>query len=111
LPEDPAFYCKRNPSFKQALKDAPVRVAITGSDSGKRVANFAGLLGPLAAEGLADTYYPEGNRGAGSTFIRYGADLGWKFGGHLLRQYWPEINRRLRIIPPEPQPAPTPSQP
>jgi hypothetical protein len=111
LHEDPRFYVKRNLSFKQSLRYAAVRLAITRSDSGKRVANFAGLLGPLAAEGLADTYYPEGSRGVGSTFIRYGADLGWKFGGHVLRQYWPEINRRLRIIPPEPQPAPTPSQP
>jgi len=111
LHEDPRFYVKRNLSFKQSLKYAAVRLAITRSDSGKRVANFAGLLGPLAGEGLANTYYPEGNRDVGSTFIRYGADLGWKFGGHVLRQYWPEINRRLRIIPPEPQPAPPPSQP
>jgi hypothetical protein len=111
LHEDPRFYVKRNLSFKQSLKYAAVRVAVTRSDSGKRVTNFAGLLGPLAAEGLADTYYPEGNRGVGRTFIRYGADLGWKFGGHVLRQYWPLINRRLRIIPPEPEPPLMPSQP
>lgn len=111
LHEDPRFYVKRNLSFKQSLKYAAVRLAITRSDSGKRVANFAGLLGPLAGEGLANTYYPEGNRGVGSTFIRYGADLGWKFGGHLLRQYWPEINRRVRVLPPLGESAPPPSQP
>jgi hypothetical protein len=25
--------------------------------------------------------------------------LGWRFGGNLLRQYWPAINRRLRLAP------------
>ena len=110
LHEDPRFYVRKNLSFKESLKYAAVRVAVTRSDRGDRVANFAGLLGPLAGEGLANTYYPEGNRGVSSTFIRYGADLGWKFGGHMLRQYWPSINRRLRLVPDTP-PAPAPSEP
>lgn len=110
LHEDPRFYVRRNLSFKESLKYAAVRVVITRSDRGNRVVNFAGVLGPLAGEGLANTYYPEGNRGVSSTFIRYGADLGWKFGGHLLRQYWPSINRRLRLVPDTP-PAPAPTEP
>jgi hypothetical protein len=92
LHEDPRFYVKKNLSFKQSMTYAAVRVALTRSDSGKRVVNFAGLLGPLAGEGLANTYYPEGSRGVGNTFVRYASDLGWKFGGNLLRQYWPNIN-------------------
>jgi hypothetical protein len=111
LHEDPRFYVKRNLSFKQSVKYAAVRIAITRSDSGKRVVNFAALLGPLAGEGLANTYYPEGNRGVGSTFIRYGSDLGWKFGGHLLRQYWPSINKKLRLVPVADEAAPTPNKP
>jgi len=110
LHEDPRFYVRRSLSFKESLKYAAVRVAVTRSDRGNRVVNFAGLLGPLAGEGLANTYYPEGNRGVSSTFIRYGADLGWKFGGHMLRQYWPSINRRLRLVPDTP-PAPAPTEP
>jgi hypothetical protein len=72
------------------------------------VVNFADTLGPLAGEALADTYYPEGNRGVSSTFIRYGADLGWKFGGNMLRQYWPRINRKAKLAP---EPTPTPGKP
>jgi len=111
LHEDPRFYVKKNLSFRESMKYAAVRVALTRSDSGKRVVNFAGLLGPLAGEGLSNTYYPEGSRGVGNTFIRYASDLGWKFGGNLLRQYWPNINRRLRLLPPaEPAPSPNTSQ-
>jgi hypothetical protein len=106
--EDPRFYVKKHYSFKQSVKYAAVRIVVTRSDSGKRVANFADTLGPLAGEGLADTYYPEGNRDVSSTFIRYGSDLGWKFGGNLLRQYWPKINRRLRLVP---EPTPTSNKP
>jgi hypothetical protein len=97
--EDPRFYVKTGLNFKQAVKYSAVRLVITRSDSGKPVVNYAGLLGPLAGEALANTYWPEENRGIGSTLTRYASDLGWRFGGNLLRQYWPQINRRLRLVP------------
>ncbi len=105
LHEDPRFYVKNGLSFKQAVKYSAARVLYTRSDSGDRVINFAGLLGPLAGEGLANTYWPPQNQGVGSTFARYAADIGWRFGGNLLRQYWPEINRTLRLEEPVPESA------
>ncbi len=105
--EDPRFYVRKHYSFKQSVKYAAVRVVVTRSDSGEKVVNLADIFGPLAGEALANTYYPEGNRDVSSTFVRYGSDLGWKFGGNLLRQYWPKINRRLRLAP-ESAPAPKP---
>jgi hypothetical protein len=107
--EDPRFYVRKGLSFTQSVKYSAVRVAITRSDSGKPVVNSGGLLGPLAAEALANTYFPQGNRGVSDMFIRYAADLGWRFGGNLLRQYWPSINRRLRLVPSAPEPTSTPS--
>jgi len=97
--EDPRFYVKRGLSPKQSLKYAAQRLVYTRSDSGERVINFDGLLGPLASEGLANTYYPKTNRGVGSTFVRYGSDQGWKFAGNVVREYWPRINRKLRLLP------------
>jgi hypothetical protein len=99
LHEDPRFYVKRGLSPKQSLKYAAQRLVYTRSDSGERVINFDGLLGPLASEGLANTYYPKTNRGVGSTFVRYGSDQGWKFAGNVVREYWPRINRKLRLLP------------
>jgi hypothetical protein len=97
--EDPRFYVKKGLSLKETLKYAGQRLVYTRSDSGDRVINFDGLLGPLASEGLANTYYPKTNRGVGSTFVRYSSDQGWKFCGNVVRQYWPRINRKLRILP------------
>jgi hypothetical protein len=99
LHEDPRFYVKRDLSFKQAVKYSAVRLVQTRSDSGRPVVNYSGLLGPLAGEALANTYWPEQNRGVGSILTRYASDLGWRFGGNLLRQYWPQLNRRLRLAP------------
>jgi hypothetical protein len=99
LHQDPRFYVKKNLSFKQSVEYSAVRVIFTRSDSGEKEVNYSGLIGPLMGEGLANAYYPDENRTVGSTFTRYASDLGWKFGGNLLRQYWPSINRRLRLAP------------
>ncbi len=111
LHEDPRFYVKKSLSFKQSVKYSAVRVGATRNDSGERVVNFAGLLGPLAGEALANTYYPEGSRGVGNTFVRYASDQGWRFGANLLRQYWPTINKKLRLVPPVPEPRPAAKSP
>ena len=100
--EDPRFFVKRGLSFRQSVKYAAVRLVKTRSDDGKTVTNFAGLLGPRAGEALANTYYPEGSRGVGDAFVRYSADLGWAFAGHLMKQYWPDINKKLRLTPAAP---------
>ena len=110
LHEDPRFYVKKDLSFKQAVKYSAVRLVRTRSDSGRPVVNYAGLLGPLAGEALANTYWPEQNRGVGSTFVRYASDIGWRFGGNLLRQYWPQVNRELRLAPSAAEPDGSGSQ-
>jgi hypothetical protein len=99
LHQDPRFFVKKNLSFGQSVKYAAIRVLYTSSDTGEREVNYSGLIGPAMAEGLANAYYPDKNRTAGSTLTRYGTDLAWRFGGNLLRQYWPAINRKLRLAP------------
>jgi hypothetical protein len=99
LHQDPRFFVKRNLSFGQSVKYAAVRVLYTSTDAGEKQINYSGLIGPLLSEGLANAYYPEQNRTAGSTLTRYAYDLSWRFAGNLLRQYWPTINRRLRLAP------------
>jgi hypothetical protein len=97
LHQDPRFYVRENLSFKQTVEYSAVRLVFTRSDSGERVVNYSGLIGPLMGEGLANAYYPDENRTVGGTFTRYASDLGWRFAGNMLRQYWPTINRRLRL--------------
>ena len=102
LHQDPRFFVKKNLSFGQSVKYAAVRLVFTSTDAGQKQFNYSGLIAPAMAEGLANVYYPEQNRTAGSSLTRYASDLGWKFGGNMLRQYWPTINRKLRLAPEAP---------
>ncbi len=104
LHQDPRFFVRDNLNFGESIKYSIKRVFITQSDSGNQVVNWSGLMGPLMAEGLANVYYPDNYRTVGNTFSRYGYDLGLMAGTNLLRQYWPKINRRLKILP-QSQPA------
>jgi hypothetical protein len=97
--EDPRFYVRHNLSFSQTLKYGAVRVFVTRSDAGDRTVNLASLLGPLASEALANTYFPDADRTFERTMTRYGSDIAWKFAGNVARQYWPVINKKLRILP------------
>jgi len=96
--EDPRFFVKRL-GFRETLKYAAVRLITTRSDTGEQVVNYSGLVGTLAAEALANSYYPSGSRGVGSTLTRYSIDMATRYGGHLLRQYFPLIDRKLQLSP------------
>jgi len=75
------------------------RVFVTRNDDGKDVANWSGLLGPAMAEGLANVYWPEGERTASDTFQRYGGDLAGRVGFNFFRNYWPVLFKKLRRSP------------
>jgi hypothetical protein len=104
LHEDPRFFPENKPSFWRSLKYSTRRIVITRNDSGKDVFNTSGLLGPLASEGLANVYLPSSEQTVGKTFTRFAADLAWRVGGNMFKDYWPTFFRnmglnRLKVIP------------
>jgi len=104
LHQDPRFFPQSKPSFWGSLKYSAQRVVITKNDSGRDVFNTSGLLGPLASEGLANVYLPSSERTVGKTLTRFAADLGWRVGGNMFKNYWPTFFRdmglnRLKVIP------------
>ena len=66
-------------------------------------------MGMMAAEGLANVYYPDNYRTAGNTFSRVGYDMLGNATGNLLRQYWPHLNRKLKLMPQQTAPGATSS--
>ena len=111
LHEDPRFFVRNDLDFGGSVKYAIRRVFVTRSDSGDPVFNWSGLLGMMGAEGLANVYYPDSYRTAGNTFSRFGFDMLGNAGGNLLRQYWPRINRRLKLVPKQTAPDTTSNHP
>jgi hypothetical protein len=104
LHQDPRFFPQYRPSFWDSTKYSARRLFVTRTDSGREQLDISGLLGPLAAEGLANAYLPRSEQTAAQTAERYGIDLAWKFAGNMFKNYWPTIFRsmglnRLKVIP------------
>jgi hypothetical protein len=111
LHEDPRFFVRSDLELGGSIKYAIRRVFVTRTDSGDPVFNWSGLLGMAGAEGLANVYYPDSYRTAANTFSRFGFDLMGNAAGNLLRQYWPRINRKLKLAPPQTPPSATSNHP
>ena len=110
LHQDPRYFVLKHGTFSQRVAHALKRVVITPTDSGGQAVNISGLLGPLGAQGLANTYLPDAERTTGQTFERYGIEMGIIAGGNVLKEFWPVIFKTLRIgkIAPGASPNPNP---
>jgi len=97
LHHDPRYFVLANGTFSQKVGHALKSVLVTRTDSGGRAPNISGVLGPLGAEGLANTYLPDAERTAGQTFERFGIQMAVIAAGNLAKEFWPTIFKRLRI--------------
>jgi len=95
--QDPRYFVENSGNFKESVRYAVTRVFVARYDDGHTGANWAQILGPLGAAGLANTYLPSNNRTAGHTFENYGISLGIAAGVNVLREYWPHINKKLGL--------------
>ena len=114
LRQDPRFFPQIKPSLWGSVKYSAQRVFITRTDSGRDTFNTSGIVGTVAAEGLANAYLPASEQTAAKNCERVGTDLAWKFAANMFKNYWPTLFHRmglnrLKVIPdpnsPE-QPAP-----
>ena len=96
---------RRDPRYFVSLRGGPwhrigygvSRLVVGRTDAGREGLNWPGILGPLFAEGLANSYLPAPQQTAGDTFSRYGVRLGFTACGNIVKEYWPTIFRSLRI--------------
>jgi hypothetical protein len=117
LREDPRYFVKLNGGFKARAGHALRRVLVIRTNAGGETFNLPGILGPLFAESLANTYLPDSERTTGKTFQRFGIRVGFGAANNLLKEYWPSIFKSLRmdkIAPgfgPDKTPTPPPGAP
>jgi hypothetical protein len=117
LHEDPRFFVRLDGGWKGRVGHALLRTVVIRTDRGASKFNLPGTLGPLFAEGLANTYLPDSERTAGKTFQRFGIRFGFGAVNNLLREYWPSIFKSLGInkiapgLQPDPTPPPSPGRP
>jgi hypothetical protein len=115
LHRDPRYFVTLHGGVGHRIGYALSRIVVSRTDEGKDAANWAGMLGPLLAESLANSYLPVSEQTAGRTFQRYGIRIGLNTASNALREYWPTIFRNLRIsrLAPGPNsnPGAVPKQP
>jgi hypothetical protein len=102
LHHDPRYFVLAHGSFSQRIAHALKRVVVTPTDAGGQAMNVSGVLGPLGAEGLANTYLPDAERTAGKTFERFGIQMAIIAGSNVTKEFWPMISKTLRIGKPAP---------
>ena len=112
LHQDPRFYPQSHPTFWGSVKYSTKRIFVTWTDSEKDTFNTSGILGPLAAETLANSYLPRTEQTGAKTAERYGTDMAWKFAANMFKNYWPAIFRSVRLnhlkVIPNPGPSDNP---
>jgi hypothetical protein len=97
LHDDPRYFVKLHADLRHRIGYALSRLVVTRKDEGDATTNWPGMIAPLLAEGLANSYLPANEQTAGKTFRRYGVRLGLTAVSNLAKEYWPSIVRSLRI--------------
>lgn len=108
---DPRYFVSLHGTAWRRIGYSVSRLAIARTDAGTEGANLPGLLGPLFAEGLANSYLPAQEQTTARTFRRYGVRLGFTAGANIVKEYWPTIFRNLRIAKIAPGLGPDSSSP
>src|SRR5437879_1702266 len=97
LRRDPRYFVTLHGGAGRRIGYALSRIVVSRTDEGRDGANWPGILGPLVAETLANSYLPVKEQTGARTMQRYGIRIGLNTASNALREYWPTIFRSLRI--------------
>src|SRR5260370_8331595 len=95
---DPRYFVLARGKLSQKIGYALKRVVVTPTDAGGEAMNVSGVLGPLAAEGLANTYLPNAERSPGHTSRPFGIQLAVTPGATILQDFCHTILHTLRSL-------------
>ena len=102
LRQDPRYFRRGQGSFWGRATYAASRTLITRQDSGHNFFNFSEVFGNAASAGLSMTYYPDNERTAGDFAVRAGIQFGFDAGFNVLKEFYPDITRKLFKRKPKP---------
>ena len=94
LRQDPRYFRRREGSARSRLGYAVSRLFITRSDSGRSQFNYSEVLGGATALAISNAYLPDG-RTVGNNLRRYGVQLGFDAASNVLKEFWPDLKRKL----------------
>jgi hypothetical protein len=93
LHQDPRYFRLGCCGWKR-LGYAMGQIFWTHTDRGTGQVNFSELGGNAVAVAISDIYYPD-DRAAGEFVSGWATQIGVDMGVNILKEFWPEINRKL----------------
>ncbi len=95
LHQDPRYYRLGSGGFSHRAGYAGSRILVTRQDSGRKAFNFSEVLGSFSASAIGVTYYPQSQRDFSDVAERAGVQFAFDAGFNLLKEFYPEISRKL----------------
>ena len=95
LHQDPRYFRRGTGSNLSRATYAFTRVIITRTDRGHKTFNISEIGGNAAVAGIGNLYYPD-SRGWGDNLSRLISFTTTDAIGNVLKEFWPDIKRRLQ---------------
>lgn len=95
LKTDPRYFQLGHGGFWRRFTYAFTRVFVARKDSGGHTVNLSEPLGNGVAIGISNFYYPAADRSFSSNINDWGVQMGIDAFGNELKEFWPDIHRRL----------------
>jgi hypothetical protein len=95
--QDPRYYRLGQGPTRERMRHALTHVFVAQEDSGKKMFNFSEWMGTAAAVALGNAYHPGNDRGVGPASRRIAISIGTDVGFDILREFWPEVVRKLKL--------------
>lgn len=89
LHEDPRYYRLGSGTVTARTENALKQIFVARTDGGKKIPNYAGLIGRGLALGLTQAYYPDTSRGGGVVLRGFGTSLAGLGAFNILREFVP----------------------
>jgi hypothetical protein len=100
LHQDPRYFRRGKGSGWSRLGYAVGQIFLTHGDSGRVQFNYSEIVGNSVAVAISNSYYAD-NRTAGDAVSKLGAQLGVDMAANVLKEFWPDLQRKLRRKPRE----------
>lgn len=93
--QDPRYFRLDRGSGMRRTFYAFSRVAVARSDDGRSVFNWSELLGSFSTAAIANAWHEDKDRTFANTMSRGAISIGFDAGFNVLKEFWPELKRRL----------------
>jgi len=98
LRQDPRYFRKSSGSASSRVGYAISRVFRTQTDAGGTAFDYSRLFGASSTVAISSLYYANHRDAAGSA-VGFGAQLGGAMAGNILKEFWPDLLRKLSRKP------------